>query len=174
MIHLMLDLETMGTGNNAAIIAVGAVKFSARGLGGFFYDTIDLADAVKCGLELDPSTVLWWLGQGDEARKEFTERQGKPLTRVLESFRRFLGEPKQVRLWGNGSDFDNVILANAYNAVNMEVPWKFYNNRCYRTMKNMYRDVAMVRDGTHHNALDDAKTQAAHLIEIARTHGLTL
>jgi inhibitor of KinA sporulation pathway (predicted exonuclease) len=47
----------------------------------------------------------------------------------------------------------------------MQAPWKFYNDRCYRTLKAMYPHIKMPkRTGTHHNALDDAISQVNHLI----------
>jgi len=70
MNNIMLDLETMGNGNNAAIIAIGAVKFD-QDITDRFYKTIDLDSSVDVGLEIDPSTVLWWMKQGDDARGQF-------------------------------------------------------------------------------------------------------
>jgi hypothetical protein len=35
----------------------------------------------------------------------------------------------------------------------------------------MFPNVPMERSGTHHNALDDAISQAKHLIEISKAHG---
>jgi hypothetical protein len=71
-----------------------------------------------------------------------------------------------LQIWGNGADFDNVILSSAYRNTGHVTPWGTYKNRCYRTIKSANRHVAMARTGTHHNALDDAKSQAQHLIRI--------
>jgi inhibitor of KinA sporulation pathway (predicted exonuclease) len=46
--------------------------------------------------------------------------------------------------------------------------YKFWNERCYRTVKNQYPDVKLTRTGTYHNALDDARTQAEHLVQICQ------
>ena len=74
--NVMIDLETMGVNNNAAIIAIGAVAFDFEGnLGYHFYQTITLQSSVENGGIMDASTVLWWMRQSDEARKEF-EREG--------------------------------------------------------------------------------------------------
>jgi exodeoxyribonuclease VIII len=43
-------------------------------------------------------------------------------------------------------------------------PWRHWNDRCYRTVKSLYPDVKLERVGTHHNAVDDAESQARHLI----------
>ncbi len=172
--NVMIDLETMGTDPNSAIIAIGAVSFDEHGVYGEDYNVVDLADSVSEGLVINPATVLWWMKQSDEARAEFSSDYAMPLRQALEFFSAFFHRVGGKELWGNGSDFDNVILANAYRTVGKKAPWGFWNNRCYRTMKNVYCDIEMERGGTHHNALDDAKSQATHLIAIAQYHGLTL
>lgn len=170
MSNIMIDLETMGKGGNAAIIALGAVKFSSKGLGEEFYANIDLESCLVYGLKIDTDTLLWWLKQSDEARRHLHTPSPEPqrLAAVLASFGTFIGpQQDKVKIWGNGADFDNAILQNAYRATNMDQPWKFWNNRCYRTMKNMFSKIkAETFDGTHHNALDDAKNQARHLVKI--------
>jgi hypothetical protein len=102
------------------------------------------------------------------ARAEMRAPGGVHLAEALREFSKFIEFTggRDILLWGNGAAFDNVILASAYRALRLTPPWKFYNDRCYRTMKAAYSDVKMPRTGTHHNALDDAISQANHLIEI--------
>ena len=69
-------------------------------------------------------------------------------------------------MWGNGATFDNVILANAYRGAGLPVPWKFWNDKCYRTIKGFFPQIKLQRIGTHHNAQDDAESQAWHLINM--------
>jgi len=49
MLDVMLDLETMGNGSSAAIIAIGAVEFDmVEGtLGNEFYSVVDLDSSVQ-------------------------------------------------------------------------------------------------------------------------------
>lgn len=174
MKNLMVDIETMGQGSNAAVVAIGAVMFDNTGLGDRFYIQIDLKQAAHFG-EIDPDTVLWWLKQSDDARKALTEGDRRlPLEAIalLEHFINRYGPG--VKVWGNGSDFDNVILGNLFKKLDIDIPWKFWDNRCYRTVKNLYKDVKMQRTGTHHNALDDAVSQAEHLMLIAQEKGIAL
>jgi exodeoxyribonuclease VIII len=164
----MIDLETMGQGPDAAIVAIGAVEFDRerRETGDCFSLTIDLESAVRSGGVMDASTVLWWMQQSEEARQALNGKAD--IAKALASFSGWLrgrADLTEVRIWGNGSDFDNVILANAYRRLLLPAPWKFWNNRCYRTWKNEHRDVSMVRLGTHHNALDDAMSQAMHMLK---------
>ena len=163
--HVMVDLETLGNRSNSVIISLGAAEFNATGVTSTFYRRIDPQSCVDNGLEIDVSTVLWWMQQSDAARAEF-KVPGSHLYETLQDF--FTWFPQDACLWGNGATFDNVILGNAYGAVKLDKPWKFWNDRCYRTIKNMYPDVkADPLVGAAHNALDDALYQARHLVKIA-------
>lgn len=162
MFNVMLDLETWSTQPNAAIRSIGACVFDADGVGDRFYRNI----FNSCGLHVDENTVAWWHAQSQEAKDALMIDQ-RDLLETLIEFTAFLPEPhNQVLIWGNGSDFDNVILANAFNHLGLKLPWKYYNNRCYRTVKNLFPIVSTERKGTKHNALDDAVFQAEHLIGI--------
>jgi exodeoxyribonuclease VIII len=183
--HIMIDLETMGTRPNAPIVAIGAVAFvpdrqhkdgsvEAGGLYDKFYEVLDLTWAVRDGAIMDPETVIWWLGQSDEARQAITRRGIEPRV-ALTRFSTWLSTLDTIEgVWGNGASFDNVILSETYTRLGMKTPWKFWQDRCYRTVKNMFPDVELVRSGTHHNALDDARTQAEHLMLIDQKHGCFL
>jgi len=158
----MLDLETLGNKPGSVIVAIGAVKFGNREILDSFYERIDAASCLHLGLRLDISTVLWWMRQNDAARHEITQ-PGSNLIEVLMRFSAWLGDP-DAEVWGNGASFDNVLLSDAYDHAQLPRPWKYYNDRCYRTVKNLHPAVVMARRGTHHNALDDAKSQATHLM----------
>lgn len=176
MNNAMLDLETMGSGPNAAIVAIGAVMFDidTRQIGDTFYEVIDLESSVSTGGVIDASTVQWWLQQSDDARKAIDgTRPSIPMDRALIRFKKWLTVWPTYDvykngytgcIWGNGAAFDNVILASAYRRRGMPIPWSHWNDRCYRTVKALHRHVKLERVGTHHNALDDAISQANHLI----------
>lgn len=170
MTSVMLDLETAGQGPDAAIIAIGACQFDpATGdIAERCYLPVDLASSVAAGGIIDPSTVTWWLRQGDAARTELT-RPALQIGSALDAFAVWLariGDPAKTEVWGNGAAFDNVILAGAYKRLGLAVPWRFFNDRCYRTIKSLHPAIKLDRAGTHHNALDDAESQARHLMAI--------
>lgn len=162
--QVMLDLETLGQTPGSVIVAIGAVKFGGGEILGDFYLRVDAQSCVDAGLWLDVSTVLWWFKQGDAARLELT-RPGTPLHSALERFTEWVGEG-DAEVWGNGASFDNALLTAAYDAARMRRPWTNFNDRCYRTVKAMFPDIPLARAGTHHNALDDARSQAVHLMEL--------
>lgn len=170
MLDVMLDLETMGNGPNAAIIAIGAVEFDDNGIGEKFYSVISLESSVANGGIIDASTVLWWMQQDAAARGEFVGAYDS-IAVALHDFSHWMenrGHTDELKVWGNGAAFDNVILASAYRRNGTKQPWMFWNDRCYRTMKALYPRVPFVRSGTHHNAVNDAESQALHLIDILR------
>lgn len=167
---IMLDLETMGNGPNAAIVAIGAVIFDPYRAepGPKFYQTIDLESSVKGGGIIDASTVIWWLKQ-DKIAIQHLITGCESIDTVLNLFGKWIAEnitDDGVRIWGDGAAFDNVILASAYRRHNIPQPWSYWNDRCYRTMRAMYPGIKMQRTGTAHIALDDAISQANHLIRI--------
>ena len=171
--HIMIDLETIGVNPTAPIITIGAVRFDKYGSQDSFYASVDLKSAVESGAIIEPDTVMWWLQQSEEARDALM-LSAESITEVLEGFREWIDEQDVEGVWGNSSAFDNVILAQAYKRLGMEVPWHFSKDRCYRTVKTMVPYVQINRTGTHHNALDDAVAQVDHLIRINQACGTFL
>lgn len=169
MTEVMLDLETLGTGNNAIILSIGAVKFNDDEITDRFHAAIDPVSCQALGLKIDASTVLWWLDpERADARATLLDFDRIDLASALDGFARWVGEP--CNMYGNGSTFDNVILRNAYAAAGLEYPVKFWQDLCYRTLKTETPFISYERVGTHHNAVDDAETQAVHLQSIRKHH----
>jgi hypothetical protein len=178
---VMLDLETLDTRPGAVILSLGAVFFNPidNMLGEECHWIISRADSEALGLTVSADTLAWWEKQSAEAKKTLrvaSSTDGEPLAQVLHEFNEFLGKAKggtsKVKIWGNGSDFDNVLLIAAYEAAKVKPAWKYYNHRCFRTLKGLAPAVKIDRQGTYHNALDDAKTQAEHAIKIYQHLGL--
>ena len=166
----MIDLETMSTEPNAAIVAIGAVivDFESNSLGEEFYRRISLKSSVLSGGVIDPDTVVWWLKQGRLARREIYSASAT-IEKSCASFLKFVernGDVNTAKVWGDGASFDNVILSATFQRLRLSEPWKYWNDRCYRTVKNMYPDIKSNNEGTEHNALDDAKAQANKLLGI--------
>lgn len=164
MIQVMVDLETMSQKSNAAIASIGAVKIQDGLIIDKFYCTVDIKSCKEIGLNIQKETVEWWSKQNPEALAEL-RKNNISIQDALSDFREWYGK-KSLWTWSNGAGFDNVILENAYRAIGEDTPWKFYDSRCYRTVKAIINLPEDERQGTHHNALDDAVHQARHLIRI--------
>jgi hypothetical protein len=172
MQDVMVDLETLGTRPGCVVLSIGAIAFDwwSGKLGREFHEIIKTSSCVDLGLTIEEDTLRWWEDQNPEAQQviDLATYSLHTLPDVLERFNKFLESHggKRVKLWGNGADFDNAVLIACYKAAGVEPAWKFYNNRCYRTLKNLRPSIKSKRIGVHHDALDDAKTQAVHAIQL--------
>lgn len=171
--HVMLDLETLDTSPTAVVTAVGAVVFDpySERVGQTFYRvTNDWSDQQRRGRTISGDTVRWWLEQSHEAQEALTKPAAKASIStqgLLQEFTEFLENTGgDILVWGNGADFDNVILGGLFASYGRQRPWSYRNNRCFRTAMALYPGVTVVRQGTHHNALDDALTQV-HALQAA-------
>lgn len=175
MRHVMVDIETLGTTPGSVISAIGAVEFdpATLTLGKQLYIPIDVADAQRNWFTIDASTVLWWLKQGDEARAEMVSPQRIGVYSALEMFLEYLQQDdadiENVLLWGNGASFDNVLLAAACDRLGLQKP-KFWNDRCFRTLKSLFPIETQPKPEVPHHAMYDAIAQAQHALEIAKKY----
>ncbi|EOS2493420.1 3'-5' exoribonuclease [Escherichia coli] len=171
--HLMIDLETMGKNPDAPINALAGKFFDpATGeMGPEFSKTIDLETA---GGVIDRDTIKWWLKQSREAQSAILTDE-IPLDDALLQLREFIDENSGeffVQVWGNGANFDNVILRRSYERQGIPCPWRYTNDRDVRTMVAMglvmdfdARSV-ITFEGERHNALHDARYQAKYVSAI--------
>lgn len=161
---VMLDLETMGIRSTSSIASIGAVKFEDYKVVDEFYCTVDLLSCKEVGLNIDASTIAWWKKQSPEALREL-RRDNVSIHQALHDFRDWFG-PKSMPVWGNGAGFDNVILENAYLAIGEVRPWKYWDDRCYRTLASLFGFAKMPEseEGVKHNALHDARWQTKQLL----------
>lgn len=169
----MLDLETMGTSSNSLILSIGAVEFDKDfGIVSKFYEVIDIQSSLDKGFEISGDTLNWWLKRSIEAKTTLFTKQ-IPIIDALRKFKEWLGTKDNLQIWGNGADFDNVILQNAYKRFKADAPWKYYENRCFRTMQCSFPSLeGFKREGAHHNAVDDAEHQAKYLVALVEKYKL--
>ena len=172
---VMCDLETLGVLPGCKVLSIGCVVFGPAGLGMEFY--CECFRDFQGDLTEDLDTVAWWEKQDPQARDKLLDQAapGKVmLAHALNQLNTWLVRvggvddkgAANITMWGNGASFDNAILEAAYDAADCAPAWGYYSDRCYRTLKAMAPQVKLVRSGTHHNALDDAKSQAGHAVRI--------
>ena len=164
MNHVMIDLETIGNDIDGIFTTIGACTFDpvTGDIGKTFYTHVNWESAVEAGRTITPDTVKWWMGQPEEARKEIVQ-DGLPLADALTLLKSWL--PEEAVVWGNGPLFDIAKLEHAFGYYN--IPWKFYNVRCVRTICDLAKGRVSREDipfnGDKHNALDDAVHQAKYV-----------
>ena len=174
--HVMVDIETLGTRPGDAIISIGAVILDpGKGITSTFYVTVDSESCKAAGLRAQKSTLEWWAKQSDEARAAAFKGE-LSLETALKQFTMWLPPENNLLMWGNGAGFDVPLLEAAYRALKMEIPWKFWNARCYRTLRAMFpvETTQKPADGVPHNALHDAMVQAYMLQDMVKVYNLKL
>jgi len=172
---VMIDIETLGQGSNAPIVAIAACFFNLETgkVQDTFHEVISLKSNMKFGLIPDADTTIWWMNQTDEARAIFDSKQypSVDLDLALENLNDFLTthctvKPRvNLKMWGNGSDFDNVILWNALKTAKVKRIWSINNNRDVRTINDLGKMLFNIEhkkvpfEGIEHYAVDDAMHQ---------------
>lgn len=174
MQDLMIDLETMGINSNAVITQIGACFFN-RDTGEItkkFLQNVTISSCLKAGLEVDESTILWWMKQSDEARKSVYDNKDDmyPLQKALLNFKIFFppGLRDIVYTWSHAT-FDFVILLNAFKKIDLQSPFSYRRALDIRTLVHLvnlnYKDETF-SEGLHiHNALDDCIRQVRYVVE---------
>lgn len=163
--HAMIDLESAGIETEAAIVSVGIVIFDPR------HGKIDKANTYYAELDwrnqgrtVEQSCMTnFWDKQPAKVRKALNGTEA--MEDVLDDIALFL--PEDCKVWGNGPTFDISKLEHAYRQHNIDIPWKFWNIRDCRTVKDMYESARGGWDkavgGGGHNALQDALHQAQYV-----------
>ena len=165
----MVDIETLGTEEDAAVLSIGACFFDpvTKEIGPKFSMNLQLDEQLKTR-SITADTLKWWLQQSDDTKKVFYEETG--LTNiVVKAFAAWVlanARLEDVRPWGNGATFDITILENLLRENSVVPPWKFWNVRDLRTFREYVAGNAkVVKLGVEHNALDDAISQAKFVME---------
>ena len=185
LINVVLDLETLSTAPNAAIIQIGAVvpDFDYKNcLGNIveFEATIQYESCLELVNSIDPpvfmshGTMEWWEKQ--PTRKEVFSGQ-LDYVDALDQFAAWIGHfERPVAIWGNGSDFDNVVLRHSLDAFGFHGLWEFRNNRCFRTLKAVFplmtEATGRYSNELTHTALGDARYEARMLDLIVQAYGI--
>lgn len=177
MTHVMIDLETLGLLPGCAILSIGAIQFDldADKVGDSFYINVSRESCLHYGLWVDPQTEAWWASQSQEAKDALENPEPVNLSNALLRFAEWLtmmAAAGPVSVWSHGAGFDLPILHIAAAKVQQKMPWGYRNERDTRTLfmvaakQNEIKfqsDIAPFKVGVHHNALDDAVTQARQI-----------
>lgn len=177
--HLMIDLETLGTRPGAVVVEVGLVLFRA---GCSCEESklvrVDVQSCLDCGMKVDAATLWWWAEQCDEARRavfSVVPGDGRPapvsVKLAAHQIHDAITGAGAAGVWANGASFDLPILAELFYRAHLDVPWDFRRERCYRTVNAMFPDFPKLTfGGVCHSSLDDAKYQAARLVQLNEKH----
>lgn len=168
MNNIMIDIETMGNQSYSSILSIGAVRFDIDSgeIGDKFYTTIDLKSCLNIGLIINADTLKWWMKQNEQAQKDLFNGEQLSINEALLKLSNFIN--KKDIVWGNSARFDCGILSDAYNKLNLPIPWDFRDERCVRTLVSFYPEIKNEEKiiGTYHNAIDDCIYQINYCSKI--------
>lgn len=159
--HILIDIEALGLRPGCAIIELAAVEF--------FPETGEIGEEFEVMIEpqapftADLETLEWHGKQGTWPR---------PLADVVESlgsalwaFEDWLGrlDDEVEAFWAWGATYDFPLLDAAYVFSGNAPPWKYWQQRCARTVwQTAFGDR---KHGKRpHKALEDAKAAAVDLM----------
>ena len=170
--NAMVDIETLATTPNAAIVSIGVAWFDEGGL-----DARNFYIELNWGMQnryICPKTLEWWR---DEMHGEIPS--GK--IGIREGLGRLGAELQPAEtIWAKPASFELPILEDAYRQFGMQVPWNPRKWRCAYTLSKLGVpwsaepgpvpfDIVSLRK---HNALYDATVQAgvagAHLMDLKK------
>jgi len=163
MSDVIIDIETLGVKPNSIICTIGAIKFNRSGelrpLEKYetFYERIDIESCRKIGLQSEQETVKWWAAQNKEAIYEVLQNEERiSIQDGLSKLSEFVQGCNYF--WSQGSNFDSVILENAYRACGIDIPWKYWQIRDSRTLFDVaqvdLRNIKFKTEVQHHALYD--------------------
>lgn len=155
----MIDLETLATSPDAAVLTIGACRFDPKGndIDATFYKRIKL-ESQEGTRHIDESTLEWWSKQDKQIQEDaFGEGNDRiELTDAMKKLYTFGFGTSNV--WSHGSIFDVVIIENICRQMQQAVSWKFWEVRDTRTLFDLAKIEVQVQG--KHNALNDAVAQS--------------
>ena len=170
MIQFMVDTETGGTLPDSVIAQVGLCIFDPdkSSIISSHRWWLDVDEQEKMGRMWDDSTKQWWKERPLHVYEEVWHPNSLLIYSVtdfcLSLFYQMKRWSDQPIVWANSPSFDCMLLRDLFAQAKIEVPWKYYNERDYRTVKALFPNIPNPKENTTHEAMADAVAQAEHLI----------
>lgn len=166
MKDVMIDLETLGNGENKCLCQIGAVFFDrvTGELGSEFKVNIDAESHTRSGAIIDAQTVYWWLKQSDAARASILADPRLDVFEAMTWLNDFLAPA--ARIWSHAT-FDFVTIMETLRKLGITPQFSYKIGLDLRTLTYLAGNITVdsfPREGTHHDALDDCKHQVKYAV----------
>ena len=166
--EICVDLETGGTSQDAAILALACQAFDP-------YDPSNLPDPLVLAVEPEENdkyertwsgaTIQWWSRQ-PEALSILSSLPISTLPRLARLFTEYCVNNRVTAIWANSPSFDLAILRHLYCSLEMRFPLSYWQERNIRTIKALLpAQFHPPFIGIKHHPLDDV----LHEIRIVHT-----
>lgn len=163
--ELMIDIETTGTNPGCKVLTLGAFGFAKDGSQVEFYRRFSILKLIEEGFQDDLSTMEWWRTKEKDSFDEAFGGKDDPKEGIADfktwCYANFaMGNDDGFRVWCKGLDFDFPILKFFFAHFGYHFPWKYYDQRDYRTLQKEFPIIAESEQNCKsHHALEDAKAQ---------------
>lgn len=175
--NLMVDIETLSTKDNAAIISIGLAAFDSSGVTDSWGGAVNMDEVYG---HIDTNTISWWMKQEQTAR-DYSFRGGHTQVQLSYLFKAFFDKHKPEEVWANSPQFDLTILNNWWHGMKANTKPSYDPGRWpihYRAHRDCRTLFALAREygidtgpawsvgETAHNPVDDACNQARAVVSI--------
>ena len=166
--HVMIDIETLSTRMDAAVVSVGMCIFEPTVQ--IICGATEWATLPEREAHTDFETVRWWTQQTDSARNaafSIAESGRYTLPEMFNNMDDIIGvntgrASNECYFWGMPAQFDLGILEYWCKHYGIPTPWHYRKVMCARTLFNLAKIESKdrVQPLIAHRAADDARAQA--------------
>ncbi|MWP48585.1 MULTISPECIES: 3'-5' exonuclease [unclassified Gilliamella] len=196
---VIIDIETLDTKPTAIILSIGAFAFDRFNLNetletiemvmveisGCYSDhhlcmSCDLTDQLfYSNRTVSNETLEWWRSQVD--KKNISLEPGyshleEALKKLISKINEWKKINPDIAFYFRGTNFDPIILENAFNEYSLQTPWLYYQVRdvrtyidaLTRTAKGKIENYTSSFNFLKHNALHDAMSDAEQMCLVSK------
>lgn len=170
MTRLSLDTETLGTSAGSVILQIACTNVDNPTKK--FNCYIEPFHQLPLGLTVEAATADWWNNQPQKVRDKVFSGNAL-LSEALTGLATFIlceRDSYSMEVWMNSPSFDSEkILQPAFKLLELPLPWQFYEERDFRTMKALGKDYfnfPFSKPTGAHDALVDAKAQGEYIYQL--------
>lgn len=169
--HLMIDLETLGTNPDCVVTQIGVCVFDINVLGLIHWSENYRPDPNEQIFErkrtITWDTFRWWMGQSNDARESMIKNAMGPMDDCLQMFINDVSMQfgwKDIEgVWSHGLTFDVAIMEHLFRQYEIKCPWKYNVLRDTRTIFALVPRMVMRKALVAHDAREDALNQAMNI-----------
>lgn len=169
MNRMMIDIETLSTRPDAAVLSIGYCIFNNNSVSVPQEFLMDVDEQIRLGRHVDFSTICWWMGQGDEAKDLVFSKNDHRMDIVgaQRAFKWVIEEWNIKEVWSHGF-MDLAVLSHMFDD---DTPWSFRDQRDTRTLSSLYPGVDRPQPEIPHSAGSDAFAQALWVRDMMASAG---
>lgn len=165
---LMIDIETLDTKNSAVVAQIGWCVFDHKAIITYSSRVMAIQEQLDMGRTISESTLMWWMGQPEEARKRvFLFHSKFSLSGVKEDLQDVIREREVDRVWAHGPHFDLAIMKDFMG----DGLFHYRSPRDTRTLADLSPQSVKPEPTVKHDAGEDALAQAKWVQNIWRDIG---